>query len=254
MKKLFNFILSIILLLFSFYYTNKVLTFIKNKDPLMKQIKALENKYYQKPLNATIKNNTIIPGINGYYLNIDSSYKKLKRIKSFKENSLIIETKKPDMSLLNNIDKYIINGNLNKKNISIIINTNNLDVIKYYENTNINFILTKNFLLNNLTYLNTISNNIIVSQTDLIKNKRINYCYETDLNNLNICSNYNKFTIIPDIITSNYYYNSINKLKNGKILCFRILNNNSLKELDVLIKSINNLNYKIVSIDELIKE
>ena len=60
--------------------------------------------------------------------------------------------------------------------------------------------------------------------------------------------------IVSHTATLRDYYNSINKLKNGKILCFRILNNNSLKELDVLIKSINNLNYKIVSIDELIKE
>ncbi len=254
MKKIFNFLFTLILFLFSFYYSKRVLIFIKNKDPLMQEIKSNQNKYFKEPINAIITNNTIIPGLSGTKLNINASYQKLKKIKKFDSSSLIIDKIKPSISLLNNYNKYIINGNSKKKNISIIINTNNLDIIKYYKNTNINFILSKNDILNNINYLNTISNNIIIYQSDLVKLKRINYCYDININNPNICSKYNLFTIIPDIITSNYYYNSINKLKNGKILCFRVLNNNSLKELNVLLNSINNLNYKIVSIDELIKE
>ena len=186
MKKIFNFLFTIILLIFSFYYANIVRNFLKNKDPLMQEIKSNQDKYYKEPINAIITNKTIIPGISGTKLNINASYQKLKKIKKFDNSSLIIDKVKPSISLTNNIDKYIINGNLNKKNISIIISTNNLDIVKYYKNTNINFIIDKYFLLDNLNYLNSITNNIIIYQGNLIKNKRINYCYETNINNLNI--------------------------------------------------------------------
>lgn len=252
MKKIFNFLFTIILLLFSFYYANIVRNFLKNKDPLMQEIKSNQSKYFKEPINALITNNTIIPGISGTKLNINASYQKLKKIKKFDNSSLIIDKVKPNISLTNNIDKYIINGNLNKKNISIIISTNNLDIVKYYENTNINFIIDKYFLLDNLNYLNSITNNIIIYQGNLIKNKRINYCYETNINNLNICSYYNLYTIIPNIITHDYYYNVYNTLENGKIFMFYL--NSNLDEFNILLKSINNLNYNLVSIDKLIEE
>ena len=252
MKKIFNFLFTIILLLFSFYYANIVRNFLKNQDPLMQEIKSNKSKYFKEPINAIITNNTIIPGISGTKLNINASYQKLKKIKKFDNSSLIIDKVKPNISLTNNIDKYIINGNLNKKNISIIISTNNLDIIKYYENTNINFIIDKYFLLDNLNYLNSITNNIIIYQGNLIKNKRINYCYETNINNLNICSYYNLYTIIPNIITHDYYYNVYNTLENGKIFMFYL--NSNLDEFNILLKSISNLNYNLVSIDKLIEE
>lgn len=252
MKKIFNFLFTIILLIFSFYYANIVKNFLKNKDPLMQEIKSNQDKYYKEPINAIITNKTIIPGISGTKLNINASYQKLKKIKKFDNSSLIIDKVKPSISLTNNIDKYIINGNLNKKNISIIISTNNLEIVKYYENTNINFIIDKYFLLDNLNYLNSITNNIIIYQGNLIKNKRINYCYETNINNLNICSYYNLYTITPNIITHDYYYNVYNTLENGKIFMFYL--NSNLDEFNILLKSISNLNYNLVSIDKLIEE
>ncbi len=252
MKKIFNFLFTIILLIFSFYYANIVKNFLKNKDPLMQEIKSNQDKYYKEPINAIITNKTIIPGISGTKLNINASYQKLKKIKKFDNSSLIIDKVKPSISLTNNIDKYIINGNLKKKNISIIISTNNLEIVKYYKNTNISFIINKYFLLDNLNYLNSITNNIIIYQGNLIKNKRINYCYETNINNLNICSYYNLYTIIPNIITHDYYYNVYNTLENGKIFMFYL--NSNLDEFNILLKSISNLNYNLVSIDKLIEE
>ena len=70
----------------------------------------------------------------------------------------------------------------------------------------------------------------------------------------NICSNYNKYTVVPTIINHDYYYSTYQELKNGQIFLYNILNDNNVKELNVLIKGLNNLGYKIVSLDELIKE
>ena len=120
------------LLVFSFYYTNKVSNYLKDKDPIMIKIKYLEAKYNKNYLNATISNNTIIPGLSGSVIDINNSYLKMKKIKSFQENSLILKAIEPVISIKNNQDKYIISGNPNKKNIAILIKTNNLDILKYY--------------------------------------------------------------------------------------------------------------------------
>ena len=40
-----NITLTILLLAFSFYYTNKVSNYLKDKDPIMIKIKSLEAKY-----------------------------------------------------------------------------------------------------------------------------------------------------------------------------------------------------------------
>ena len=61
MKKL----LIIVLLLFSFFYTNKSISIIRNQDPLMKEIIKNKSKFETKSVNAIIKDNTIIPGIKG---------------------------------------------------------------------------------------------------------------------------------------------------------------------------------------------
>ena len=46
----------------------------------MTQIKENMDKYKQEPENAIIKNNTIIPGINGKIVNVNKSYRQMKKI------------------------------------------------------------------------------------------------------------------------------------------------------------------------------
>ena len=49
MKKIFNITFTFLLIYFSFYYTNKVSSYIKNKDPIMSKIKNVEeNKQTEK--------------------------------------------------------------------------------------------------------------------------------------------------------------------------------------------------------------
>ena len=111
MKKYLNIILTILLLIFSFYYTNLVSNYIKNKDPIMIKIKENKNKLETKPIDAIIKDNTIIPGKNGTLIDINESYKKMKRINKYTESLLIFKYIKPNISLNNQYDKLIINGN-----------------------------------------------------------------------------------------------------------------------------------------------
>ena len=78
MKDLFKFISILLLIIFSFYYSDKISTFIINKSNLMQQITNNEDKYYLKPINAIIDDINIIPGINGLKINKIDSYYKMK--------------------------------------------------------------------------------------------------------------------------------------------------------------------------------
>ena len=69
MKKIYPIFLSLLLIYFSFYYTNKVIDIIRSKDTIMLQIEKNMNKYEEKAENASIYDNYIIPGKNGKKVN-----------------------------------------------------------------------------------------------------------------------------------------------------------------------------------------
>ena len=252
MKKTFNIILTFLLLSFSFYYTNVVSNYLKNKDPLMIKIKSQEFKYKKNPTNAIIKDNTIIPGVSGISINIDASYANMKKINNYSENLLVFNYLKPKISLENNKDKLIIQGNLKNKNISIILKINNLNILKQIleenKNTNLNFLFSNNFIQENAPFLENLTNNI-VSETST--NNLTDYCYTFNFQKENTCK---KPMIVPTMITHDYYYNTYQVLENGKILLYQLINENSLQELKILLSGIRNLNYNIVSLDNLLKE
>ena len=62
LKKIMNRLLILGLFIFSFYYTDKVVELLKEKDPLMTEIKALNEKYAIKSVNAEVKEEFIRPG------------------------------------------------------------------------------------------------------------------------------------------------------------------------------------------------
>ena len=256
MKKISNFIFTIFLFYASFYYTNIISSFIKNKDPLMLKIKESSKKYYQKPQSAIIHNNTIIPGLKGLEIDIDNSYKKMKRINSFQESLLIYKTIEPVISIKDHKDKLIIQGNPNYKNIIFLLKINDINLLKklIYKNSSINLILELKFIEENNEYLNTIPNNIIVLETNKLNNiYLIDYCYILK-DFKNYCQIYNKYTIYPEIINYDYYYNTYQTITNGKIFAYNIINENNVKTLKQLEIAIKNLGYQIVSLDKLIEE
>ena len=254
MKKYLNIFLTLILVLFSFYYTDKVSKFIKKHDPIMIKILDNKDKLENNPINAIIINNTMIPGKMGIKVNINKSYKKMKKINKYIESLYIFDYIKPNISIKNQYDKVIINGNNYNHNISILLKINNIDILKKLKDNSFNFILTNDFINNNKLYLSKISNNIVVIEQNNLNNLDIiNYCYIENTFN-SYCSKYNIYTIKPQFITNNNYYNTSKLIKNGSILAYNIINENNIKELNTIISYIKTLNYKIVSIDELIKE
>ena len=246
-----NVLFSILLLVFSFYYTNKVSEYIKNKDPIMIKIKNEYHKYEIKEENAIIKDNYIIPGKNGKKVDINKSYLKMKKLNNYTDSLYVYKDIIPKISINNNYNKVIIKGNFNNKNISIIVKLEDLELInkiKKYPNINI---IIKEELLNNYKLIN-IKNNIIVLETNNYY-KNIDYCYIEDKYN-KLCSINNIYTIYPTFIYHDIYYNTYINLENGKMFVYNITNEKNLEKVLLILSSIKNLGYKVVSIDELIKE
>lgn len=278
-RSIFYVFIFLLLSSISFYLLMISISYIKELDPIMKEIKENTSIYEVSSKDAFIDDLIVIPGVKGKIIDIDSSYKVMKSYGAFKDELLIYDYTLPKISISNIYDKYIISGNTNKKEVSLvfkvestdyleeiisILNTNDvvgtffideyifyesIDVIDllYLNNQNIE-LLSNNYNLINIEKINYFLNNYI--------NKRISYCYIDYFNKdiLSTCSFMKLHTIIPGINTSNYpYYDIKNKLSNGSIIK---LNNNIrvIEELNYIIKYIRQKDYEIVSLKKLLSE
>lgn len=278
MKKIIQSVGLMALICFSFMYTDKVMEVISQKDSLMIELENIKDKYKIDSVEGEITKDTIIPGLNGKEVNIEESYKKMRELGIFREDFLIYYTTYPNILLKNNYDKYIIGGNTEKKQVSLIFkitNVENIDklisiinnsntkinlfVDSDYLNSNINSLINDNIELHSYGNKGTYTHENILLSKNIIKsktNQNTIYCLTKDKEKrtINTCSKEKFFTIIPSINTSNNPYNDIKtKLKNGSIINLE-LNSNTIKELPNIIKFINGKGLEIVTISELLSE
>lgn len=274
MKKLFKIFGIITFLCFSFFYTDRVMNVISDKDPLKQEIINLSNNYKLSSNEAIVSGDTIIPGSNGREVNIDKSYKKMRTGNVFNDKLLVFNVIYPEYKLKDNMDKYIINGNINKKEVSIVFiinNDNNLDkIISILDNKKVvsNLFIEYNYLFNNINKIKKYNNHNIYSYSDkytydtlvianniitrTMNNKPV-YCLSKTKNkdNINVCSYSNMYTIIPSI---NGGYNDIkSNLSNGNIILLDT-SINTVNELNLIINFINSKGYDIVGLDKLLSE
>lgn len=262
---------------FSFFITEKTTLVFENVDNIMIEIKENYKNYNIDSKDAIIENNTIIPGIYGRVVNIKKSYKKMKKYGYYNEDMYVYDYKKPNISLNDNIDKYIISGNRSNRYISLIFKTsNNLDnILKIIDkyNLKVTFFINSNFFENNNNLvielikrghiIGNLSNNLDYSDSSFgwmdtiiksLTNQKQGYCYYTDnINSIDYCVNYKNYTLKPIEIKNNLLNEVKNNLKNGAMLSFEI-NNKLTKELDSIINYIKSKGYEIVNIDKLLNE
>lgn len=274
MRKLFKIFGIITFLCFSFFYTDRVMNVISDKDPLKQEIINLSNNYKLSSNEAVVSGDTIIPGSNGREVNVDKSYKKMRTGNVFNDKLLVFNVIYPEYKLKDNMDKYIINGNINKKEVSIVFiinNDNNIDkIISILNNKKVvsNLFIEYNYLFNNINKIKKYNNHNIYSYSDkytydtliignniitrTMNNKPI-YCLSKTKNkdNINVCSYSNMYTIIPSI---NGGYNDIkSNLSNGNIILLDT-SINTVNELNLIINFINSKGYDIVGLDKLLSE
>ena len=140
MKKIFEYIGCFALIIFSFYFTDKISLLVASKSNLMEEIKMVSSSFNKKPIDAQInaKENTIIPGSNGREVNEEESYISMKEFGFFNKEHLVYNSIKPKYTLYNNRDKYIISGNPSRRNVSLIVD-DNLDISTYLRAQKIDF-------------------------------------------------------------------------------------------------------------------
>lgn len=281
LKKFFQVFGLVTLICFSFFYTEKVGYVVREMDFLMEEIREKSENKKIEPINATIIDNTIIPGKYGKEVDIEESYKKMKRINEYNENMIVYKKIKPKISIKNNYDKYIISGSKSEKNISLILLINDTSDINYLidlakeKQIKFNFFVDSTWFENNNDLLYTLINeghNIgnlgqngnyntstyIWMDTILKKiiKQKNNYCYLENENKqyLEICALNKNYTIKPNLIINDSPTNNIQKnIQNGSIIAISA-NNNITKELSVTINYIINKGYKIVTLNDLLDE
>lgn len=266
MKKYCDYFIIILMFIISLIYTDNITNIAKYNDPIMKKIKEESLKLKIESVNAEIKENNIIPGINGYELDINKSYENMKKINSYNEKLLKYKDIIPNISINNIFDKYITRGNKVNRNVSIVVYIkDNIEIISNINNIKLNVFIDSNIIRNKEIKANNIKiynggdnlnyNNInIININTFINNNynASNYCLNLDKNNNNLleCAKSKMHTITPMSIDNNMYNTKVN-ITNGSILYF---DESNIDKLDELSNYIIKKGYNIVYLDELLSE
>lgn len=272
--KKFTQVFSILVLAgFSFFYTEKVTQIVRNNDPIMLKIKDAKKTISVAKIDPVINDDEYITGVNGCDIDVDKSYTKMKNVGEYKEELLVLSETVIDKKIKN---KYIISGNKNEKNVSIVFiikDKVNNNLVNYLNSrkVNVNFFIEGNYLSKNIVNIKELASNhsIYYLGTDgkysdkyMIYNNNLinintknesNYCItdKKDEKLLKLCTDYDMKTIKADYIENNILDTIKNNLTNGEIIVF---NSEDEEEIKISINYILSKGYNIVSLNNLLNE
>ena len=254
-KKYFKYLGLIGICILSFYYTEQVALYVKNKNPIMQYIQNVSESYNRESINCSIIEDIyIIPGYNGKYVNKDASFSNMVAT-NYQENLLVFNEIKPNISIEDNKDKIIIRGNHNKNAVSLLFeNTNSLSKHLLQNNFKVNLLIeqetyTKKYeLINNSKDKNTYKKiDSYLSKNDI--NKKL--CYTTNDTIPILCKDKYTFTHSLEINHSNLSYVK-NTISSGDIILIK--DSLSIPELEIIINQILYKDLNIIPISELLSE
>ena len=274
-------IFAILLVLFSFYYTEKAIVLLESNDPIMKEIKDKGKSREEEAINAKVEGNYLIPGYNGLVIDLDDSFTKMKGYGSYNEALLVFEEVKPSISIDDYYDKYISSGNGISTNIALVFTIDNNsyidNLLNILKEMNIvgTFFIDGKFTDNNtsfvvdavvngnevevLNYDNSYDELLFKASIDKIKtltSTSPKYCYATYDNEevLNLCSKLSMHTIIPTLkLDNNIYSNLKGNLRSGSIISIKLTEEN-VSKLKVVINYIKQRGFNLVILDTLLNE
>lgn len=273
MKKVFEIIGIFSLLIFSFILTEKTATVIKDMDEIMIGIKKNKDNYYFDYVDAVIDGDTIVPGISKREVNINASYQKMKEYGKYNPELFVYEYTLPNLSIVNNKDKYIISGNYKKRMVSLnfIIDDKYFhDILNILKQKKIKatFFITEHMLASNLDLvyqlildgynfgiLDKVNINYDWVNTIIVKvGKQDNmYCYYKNKNTVKKCLKINGYTIKGINVKNNYYSNVVNELNSGTIFNFDV-DLKLINDLSSIINYILKKGYNIENLSNHLKE
>lgn len=280
-KKVIQVISVTLLMLFSFFYTNKSIELIRENDPIMKQIKETNMKYKVDPVNATIIGNKIIPGKSGKEIDYQKTYAKMKKYGTYNETLTVLKEIEPAVSVDDYYDKYIVQGNTERKNVSLVFKTdtisNLLSILNILNQKNIpaTFFVDGLLLENNTSLFETMTQNnheleilsydnkydeiyfdSALNYLSSITKRECKYCYaEYDQKEvIELCSKLKLHTIIPTVKTTTMPYKEIkDKLYNSAIISLP-LSTITEEQLPAIIDYIKQKGYTFLSLEALLSE
>lgn len=273
LKKIFKISAVLLLVGFSFFYTEKVTMIARNSDPIMRAIKKEESNKKVSNVNPVINKDEYIMGINGCEIDVDKSYSKMRSVGEFKEELIVMKETSNDKDLT---DKYVIGGNNKEKKVSLIfivnkdIDSNLTDYIND-KNIKVNYFIDGKYLEENMITVKFLSENSNIyylgeneeysDENMLYHNNLISmngsnepkYCFTSDKDNntLKLCNDYDMVTIKSDILKDNIYKRIKDKLNNGVIFA---IDSDNVDEIKVSINYILSKGYNIISLEDLLSE
>lgn len=257
MKYYGKYLIFSILVILSFYATNKTALLVRNQDPILKEIKSVSGDVNVDYVNATINEDYIIPGMYGRIVDELKSLTKMKEQEAFNSLYLVTRAVKPDISLSDNLDKIIIQGNSKKNSLSFIIDGNtSKGVLAYLKKHDIkaSSLVTKDTYQKN-SFFEPINNDFTnYKELDKILKKDkldTNICL-LDRNNSNysFCKKKKKYLVKTSLTLDNSNIITLKEsLTSGSIIYLK-----DETYLDCLVEYIKSKDLKIVPLSELISE
>ncbi len=256
MKKYYEYFGLALIMVFSFYYTDKIATIVLNKNPLMVTIKQEAEHYNVDSVNAIIDGEYITPGVNGLMVNAKESFLCMQELNEFNNYFLVFDQKKPEISVDNHKDKIIKSGNRKSKKVAIVLETEN-DITTYFKNNNLKAsMLVKLDTYKKNSNLEVINNEVegfkSLENTLNLNKENKNICVVNE-DNLDVCRKHKNYLVSPSIIlTSNNFLDVKKELDSGSIIF--VSKSAMIKDIMMLIREINYKDLEIVYLSELISE
>lgn len=257
MKKLYKPIGLFAIMLFSFYYTEKIAVIMQNKSPIMQSINEVESSYVVNATNATVDEHYVVPGIMGKMINKTKSYVNMKAFGIFNEYYLIFDDIKPEISLEDNKDKIIKEGNKSKKAVALLLEDGNETIKNYLKENKIKAdLLIEESTYDSQSYFEQINNDKTkyknVESLLNKNNQNQNICYIKEIDK-EYCKKEQKYLVEETFsLGSNNIVEVKSKLDSGAIILIK--KNASLDHLKLLIKEIQFKGLSILPLSELISE
>lgn len=253
MKNIIKYISIFILIVFSFYYTDKISTLVIYKSDLMKEIVKNKANYEIPYVNAIINGDFIVPGINGLGVNELDSYYQMKKEYLYEKERLVFYEVEPITSIENNKNLIIKQGNQAKKAVSIILD-NNVDIQTYCKEQSLSInVLVDYESFEKESKFEQLNNDEDVQKLDVILNKynlNTNICI-MNVQNKEKCIESRKYLVSPSYEVDNVKIIGL-EVSAGDIIY--IDEDLSLSNFKILLKNIYFRDLKIVKLSELITE
>lgn len=280
-KKIIEILFACLLVFASFFYTDKAVSMMEDKDPVMIKIKKEKKSLEEESINAKVNGEYLVPGYSGLVVDLDKSFNKMKKYGGYNESLIVFKESTPTISVDEYYDKYIVSGNGFTNYISLVFEITDKellpkikDILKENDvratffvdglllkedNILITSLLQDFHEIELLNYNGSYDRLIFEEALDtlqVITNKRGKYCLAKydQKEILELCSKEKMHTIIPTIqIKSNPYLSLKGKLREGSIISITPTKEN-ISELDVVIKYIKQRGYTLDTLEQLLSE